>query len=94
MKQEEQDKGVLVALMQRFEHQRLPVMLRLRDQVDAGEILSETDVEYLQDLFQHTDQILPLIDKHPEYQHLATTAIGLYHHITEKGLENEKSRKN
>lgn len=89
MQKEQNDKGVLAALMQRFEHYRLPRALRLKDKVDAGEPLSDEDVEYLEKLLKNTQQIIPMIDRHPEYQSLATKAIGLYQHITEKGLENE-----
>jgi len=89
MKKEEHDKGVIAALLQRFEHYRLPQAMRLKDKVDAGEHLSDADDEYLENLLKNTRQIMPLIDRHPEYQDLVTKAIGLYQHITEKGLENE-----
>lgn len=89
MKKEEHDKGVIAALLQRFEHYRLPHALRLKDKVDAGEPLNDTDVEYLEKLLKNTQQIIPLIDRHPEYQELVTKAISLYQHITEKGMENE-----
>jgi hypothetical protein len=64
--------------------------LRIKERVDAGKTLTNSDTEHRERSLKNTQQILPLIDRNPEYQSLATKAINLYHHITEKGLENEK----
>ena len=84
------DEGVIAALILRFETYRLPRALRIKERVDAGETLSDLDVEHLEKLIKAAQQIVPLIDRNPKYQELATRAIDLYHHITEKGLENEQ----
>ena len=86
------DTGVFAALVLRFERFRLPRILRLKTKVDAGETLSLADISYISRSLEKTCHILPLIDRHPEYQPFAASAVQLYHHVTSRGLENEQSR--
>ena len=84
------DTGVILALMQRFNEQRLPQALALKARVEQGERLSERDIAFLEKVFSDANHAMPLIDKHPELQPIATRAMSLYKEITEKALENEK----
>ncbi|MEL0584053.1 MAG: hypothetical protein AAES65_04130 [Candidatus Thiodiazotropha sp. (ex. Lucinoma kazani)] len=86
----EKDTGVITTLLERFEKFRLPKALALKERVDRGETLIETDISFLTHVFEDTKTIQPLLDRHPEYQELVAKAINLYHEITEKGLANEK----
>jgi len=54
-------------------------------------VLDDYDVAFLEEVFSDSNKIKPLLDRHPEYQELATRVITLYGEITEKALENEKS---
>jgi len=36
-------------------------------------------------------KIIPIIDRHPEYQHLAAQVMELYKYISDKALQIEKS---
>jgi hypothetical protein len=90
MTQSSKDTGVILALMQRFNEQRLPETLALKKRVEQGERLSEYDIEFLEKVFSDANHVMPLIDKHPELQSIATRAVSLYKEITEKALENEK----
>ena len=86
-----EDDGLIAVLMERFEKQRLPRALDLKELVDRGELLSELDITFLEEVFADASKVKPLIDRHPEYQELATRMIGLYKEITAKGLENQKA---
>ena len=84
------DTGVILALMKRFEEQRLPEALAIKKRVDQGELLSEHDIAFLEQVFADAKHVAPLLDRHPEYQPLASRVISLYREITDKALENEK----
>jgi hypothetical protein len=85
-----QDPGVIVALVERLNSQRLPRALDLKKKVDAGETLGEYDVHFLKEIFHDVEAIRPLIERHPEYQQLAANMIHLYKEIMDKATENEK----
>ena len=85
------DTGVIMALVERFETQRLPRALEIKGRVDKGERLSDLDIAFLEDVLADSRLIKPLVDKHPEWQALVSRAVDLYHEITQKALENEKA---
>jgi hypothetical protein len=87
----DKETGILAVLMERLEKQRLPRILSLKEKVDRGEALDELDLDYLEKMMSDAKKAMPLIDRHPEYQLLATKLIGLYNEITEKALQLEKS---
>ena len=84
------DTGVIMALLQRLEQQRLPAILAIKKRVDQGERLEDHDIDFLKQMFADANKIKPMIDKHPEYQDLVAQLISLYNEITTKALENEK----
>ena len=90
MNESEKETGVIMALLQRLEHQRLPALLAMQKKVDQGERLEDHDIDFLKQMLSDANKIKPMIDKHPEYQDLAVQLISLYNEITTKALENEK----
>jgi len=90
MKASSNDTGVILALAKRFNEQRLPKTIALKKKVDEGECLSEYDIAFLDEVLKDANRIMPLVDKHPEWQSTAARAISLYKEITDKALENEK----
>ena len=83
------DDGVIVALINRFETQRLPKLKALREQTERGERLSDADIEFLDMVIQDAMRSKPLIDKHQEWQSFCANVIHLCETITKKSLENE-----
>lgn len=84
------DEGVIAVLIERFNKERLPRMLRLKEKVDSGEKLGDMDISFIQEVFKDANHVLPLGDRHPEYQNLIAKVIRLYHEITEQALKNEQ----
>jgi len=90
MSESSHDDGIILALIDRFEKQRLPRLLALKEQADRGELLSDTDIEFLDKVIHDSQQNKHLIDEHPEWQAFCSRVIHLYETITEKSLDNEK----
>ncbi|MGB5179949.1 MAG: hypothetical protein WBP44_14615 [Gammaproteobacteria bacterium] len=86
------DDGIIMALIDRFEKQRLPRLQALKEKADRGELLSDGDVEFLDRVIHDAQQSKHLIDRHPEWQTFCAQVVHLYETITEKALDNEKGR--
>jgi hypothetical protein len=82
--------GVIMALEERFEKQRLPRLLSLKDKVDGGNVLDDADIEFLEQVINDAMHSKPLMDRHPEWQGFCAYVIHLYEEITEKALRNEE----
>lgn len=91
MKDPQEDAGILAVIIERLESQRLPRALDLKEKVDRGERLDDFDFAFLEEVFADSQEIQPLIERHPEHQAFASKVIGLYHDITEKALANEQA---
>ena len=84
------DEGTVIALLERFRLQRLPAALEIKSRVDAGETLTDHDVEFLEQVFQDVRDVQPLLQRHPELGKLAGQVASLYKEITDKALANQQ----
>lgn len=84
------DDGIILALIERFERQRLPVLNSLKEKTNRGERLSDIDIAFLDAVIHDAQQSKSLMDQHPEWQAFCANVIHLYETITSKALENEK----
>lgn len=91
MTEKSEDAGLIAVLIDRFESERLPRALELREKVDKGETLNNIDIAFLEQVFADANKLGPLLERHDEYQKLVSQAVELYKEITEKALENEKN---
>ncbi len=83
-----QNDGVAVALMQRFQTQRLPRAIELKKKVDKGEMLNDYDLQYLQQVEEDSKQLAGILHRYPDLQPIVDKARGLYAEITRKAAEN------
>ena len=86
----EKEAGIIQALAERMEKQRLPMALALKKKVDQGGLLDDIDIAFLEEAFASAAQLKPMLDAHPEWQEIAMRILGLYKEITEKALVNEQ----
>ena len=86
------DPGVIYVLWKRFETQIYPRALELKKKVDAGESVSDDDLEFLARTLSDWREIEPLLDRHPEYRPLVEEAFALYNAIADRAAENERRK--
>ncbi len=90
----DKDLAVATTLVERLRTQRIPTALEIKERVDRGGRLDERDLAFLHEVFEVAQQIMPLVDRHPEYRELYTQALQLYKEITDQALANEKTPPN
>ena len=90
MSQESKDKGVILALLERFNKYRLPRALEMKKKVDGGELLNDEDLNHLEEVFADAGEIKQLLDRNPEYLEVYTRAISLWQEIINKDYKNRQ----
>ncbi len=91
MEQVNKEMGIAITIMERFEKQTLPDLLWIKGRVDNGELLSDGDMEFLEQVSQNATSVKPLVDAQAEWQSLYASAINLYEEIIAKALANQQA---
>ena len=82
--------GIFEVLVERFEKQRLPRLLEIKDSLDRGGKLSTMDTIFLDEVIRDALHNKHIVDEIPECQALFSRVVHLYNTITDKALENEE----
>ncbi|MFT5519542.1 MAG: hypothetical protein ACI9IA_000125 [Enterobacterales bacterium] len=88
MNQSKED-GIIQVLVDRLVKQRLPRAISLQKKVEAGEMLSDFDVSFLEQVFADVSEIRGVIIDHPEWQPLVAKVMNIYTEIMKKAMINE-----
>ncbi len=83
--------GTLAVLAKRMVEERLPRALAMKERVEKGEVLTDLDLAFLEEVVAGARQNWGLL-KDPRVLEVAGRMTQLYKEITEKALENEKKR--
>ena len=86
-----EEEGVVTMVMERMEAQHLPRALDLKAKVDAGAVLDDFDIAFLERVFKDCEEIVAMDDMHPELKESSARLMALYLAITEKALQNERA---
>jgi hypothetical protein len=84
--------GIAEVLIERFEKDRLPRILKIKERVDQGQTLDATDFGFLERVIQDAQENKGLIDAMPHCRDLFARVVHLYRDITAKALQNEETR--
>lgn len=90
MDQKEEDRATLTAIMERFNKWRYPRVLEIKGRLERQETLTDQDMKFLDRVFEATQDVLPIIERNPEYHEIASKAVALIHDVTTLALENEQ----
>ena len=90
MTDESRDAGLIQVLAARMEKIRPPMAMSLKEKVDRGETLNDFDIRFLEEVSQDSKEIRGLLERHPEWNELASKILHLYKEITDKATENAK----
>ncbi len=82
--------GIYEVLIERFEKDRLPRILKIKERVDLGETLDATDFGFLERVLHDAQENKGLIDAMPHCRDLFAKVVHLYRDITAKALQNEE----
>ncbi|UHQ18726.1 hypothetical protein LVB87_11065 [Lysobacter sp. KIS68-7] len=90
MSDEKMEAATGQAMIDRLMHQRLPRLLDMQKRVDAGERMSDEDIDYLKSVLEEANRNKGYFVQHPESHKLAGQVVDLYDQIMKKALENEQ----
>ena len=84
-----ENKGVLTVALERFQKFHLPRIMDIKDLVDNGGKLGQSEINFLSEVFDDTRQYAHFVSSHKEFQSMFSHVTSLYDEITTKALRNE-----
>ena len=86
------DAATIQALLERLVKFRLPRTIAIKKRVDAGECLTDSDIQFLKVALEDAQDGQKFVARNPEFQTLGVQIAELYTDIVRKATENEKAR--
>jgi len=80
--------GIMIALVERFEKQRLPRIMDIKAHVDQGGTLREDEMAFLEQVMEDAQHNVHQLEDIAECQHLFVKLVRLYEEIIGKAAEN------
>lgn len=90
MTSEQTDAATLQALLARLLEFRLPRLLAIKEQVDGGARLDDTQVAFLKGALEDAKHAQQLFVRNPEFHAVGAQIVQLYEDIVTKAVENEQ----
>ena len=84
--------GVITAVIERLVTQELPRLQSMEEKLDKGEPLSDSELEFLEKVSTDGNEVMRMIDRHPEYHELTAKVLGLCTKIISKAVDVEKNK--
>ena len=72
MDESKHETGLLMVLLQRLEQRRLPMALALKEKVEKGGVLNNSDDRFLAEVRRDLRKSESLLERHPEFRELIT----------------------
>ncbi len=94
MSNSDKDKGMIEVILERMGKQRLPRLIKIRDNLNNNQKLTDYDIEYLEEVFhdtQENDHLAKNSDD-DDLKVMFIKVVCLYKEITEKALANESKK--
>ena len=85
------DSSLLTVILVDFEREKVPRALSLLDKVNDGDLIDDFDIFFLEQIFSEAQSLMPLFDRHPEFQTVGAQILALCEEITHQAFENEIS---
>jgi hypothetical protein len=84
------DDATVQVLLERLTKFRLPRTLDIKQRVDAGARLTDSELGFLKDSLDDAHQAANIVVRHPEIHALGAQIVGLYDEIVRRAVENEQ----
>lgn len=85
----EKQQALQYVLMERTIKQRLPRVVEMKEKVDAGHLLNEMEINYLEQIISDINKNQHLAAENEELQKIVAQIIHLYSQVVAKAFENE-----
>ena len=84
------DTGTVQALIERLVKFRLPRAMEIKQHVDTGGVLSDSEIDFLRLALADARDATKFVTRHPDLHTLGTQVVQLYDEIVRKAMENEQ----